>query len=62
MVVRGDALEHVAREDVEILGLEIVELDEAAAAAEVVVKRAQFGGDFEICDGLHVRLTCRRSG
>src|SRR5260221_7797270 len=40
-VAGGDSLEHVAREDAQIFGLEIIEIHEAAALSKIAVKLAQ---------------------
>jgi hypothetical protein len=47
----GDFFQHVAREDVEELRLEIVQRHEAAAVGEVAVELLQLGRDFEVVDG-----------
>src|SRR6266403_3470429 len=43
LVPAGDALEHVTRKDRQIFRVEIIELDEAAPAHEVIVKELQLG-------------------
>ena len=50
--MRGDALKHVAGKNVEVFGLDVVELYEAAAVGEVAVEFAQFRGDLQ---GFHCR-------
>jgi hypothetical protein len=35
---------------VQVFGLEVVEVHDAAAPGEVLVERAQFGSDFEVGD------------
>jgi hypothetical protein len=39
LVARGDALEHVPGEDRQVLGVVVVQVDEAAAVGEIVVER-----------------------
>ena len=43
LVPAGDALEHVTRKDRQIFRIEIIELHEAAAADQVIIKRLQVG-------------------
>ena len=52
LVPAGDALEHVPGKDRQIFRIEIIELDEAAPAYQVIIKRLQLGFHLERVDGL----------
>src|SRR5438477_8120171 len=52
LVAAGDALEHVTRKDRQIFRIEIIELDEAAAAYQVIIERLQLGFHLERVNGL----------
>src|SRR6266487_6037752 len=52
LVAAGDAFEHVTRKDRQIFRVEIVELDEAAAAYQIIIERLQVGFHLEGVDGL----------
>src|SRR6266699_2837244 len=47
LVAAGDALEHITRKDRQIFRVEIIELDEAAAAYQIIIKRLQVGFNLE---------------
>src|SRR5438105_15199608 len=51
LVPAGDALEHVPGKDRQIFRVEIIELDKAAPAYQVIIERLQLGFHFECMDG-----------
>ena len=50
-VAGGDLLQHLPREDAEVVRVEIVERHEAAAVGEVAVELLQLGRDLQVVDG-----------
>src|SRR6266446_1457125 len=52
LVAGGDALEHVTRKDRQIFRVEIIELDEAAPAHQVIVEKLQLGVDLKRTNSL----------
>src|SRR5438876_12191130 len=52
LVPARDALEHVTRKDRQIFRVEIIELDEAASAHQVIIKQLQLGVHLERTNSL----------